>query len=107
LIHLENIDDNNVLFQATKAVNNYYFHLMSDSAHRSKDFWENFIEHFGAYKRFTNLLYTSAHTASSHNLNHRPCVDDLLNSLVPLSNYINKFIQDYYGNMYSKLRNFF
>lgn len=105
LIHLENIDDKNALFQATEAVNKYYFHLMSNPAHRSKDFWKNFVEHFGAYRRFTSLPYTSAHTASSHNLNHQPCVNDLLNSLVPLSNYINKFIQDNYGNMYSKLRN--
>jgi hypothetical protein len=105
LIHLENIDDQNALIQATDAVNKYYSHLMSDKAHKSKDFCKNSVEHFGAYRRFTSLPYTSANTASSHNLNHRPCVDNLLNSLVPLSNYVNKFIQDYYGNMYSKLRN--
>jgi hypothetical protein len=105
LIHLENIDDQNALIQATDAVNKYYSHLMSDKAHKSKDFCENSVEHFGAYRRFTSLPYTSANTASSHNLNHRPCVDNLLLSLVPLSNYVNKFIQDYYGNMYLKLRN--
>ncbi|RHZ77632.1 hypothetical protein Glove_174g3 [Diversispora epigaea] len=105
LIHLENIDDQNALIQATDAVNKYHSHLMSDKAHKSKDFCKNSVEHFGAYRRFTSLPYTSANTASSHNLNHRSCVDNLLNSLVPLSNYVNKFIQDYYGNMYLKLRN--
>ncbi|RHZ69315.1 hypothetical protein Glove_284g145 [Diversispora epigaea] len=105
LIHLENIDDKNALFQATEAVNKYYFHLMDDKAHRSKDFCKNRVEHFGAYRRFTSLPYTSANTASGHNLAHRPCVDNLLFSLVPLSTYVNKFIQDNYENMYLKLRN--
>ncbi|RHZ88547.1 hypothetical protein Glove_22g237 [Diversispora epigaea] len=72
---------------------------MSDKAHKSKDFCKNSVEHFGAYRRFTSLPYTSANTASSYNLNHRSCVDNLLNSLVPLSNYVNKFIQDYYRNI--------
>jgi len=105
LIHLEDIDDQNALIQATEAVNKYYSHLMSDKAHKSSDFCKNSVEHFGAYRRFTSLPYTSANTASSHNLNHRPCVDNLLNSLVPLSNHVNKFIKDYYGNMYLKLEN--
>jgi hypothetical protein len=105
LIHLENINDQDALFQATNAVNDYYSHLMIDKAHRSKDFCKNSVEHFGAYRRFTSLPYTSANTASSHNMKHRSCVNNLLRSLVPLSNYVNEFIQDYYGNMYSKLRN--
>ena len=94
LIHLENINDTNILFQATEAVNKYYFHLISNPAHRSKDFWKNFVEHFGAYRRFTSLLYTSTNITSAHNLVHHLCVDNLLFSLVPLSTYVNKFIQD-------------
>jgi len=105
LIHLENIDDKNALFQATEAVNKYYLHLMDDKAHRSSDFCTNRVEHFGAYRRFTGLPYTSANIASAHNLAHRPCVDNLIFSLVPLSTYVNKFIQDNYGNMYLKLKN--
>ncbi|RHZ53698.1 hypothetical protein Glove_438g29 [Diversispora epigaea] len=88
----KNIDDKNALFQATEAVNKYYFHLMDDKAHRSKDFCKNRVEHFDAYRRFTSFPYTSVNTASDHNLAHRPCVDNLL-----FNNY---------ENMYLKLRNF-
>ncbi|RHZ81121.1 hypothetical protein Glove_123g124 [Diversispora epigaea] len=106
LIHLEKVNDSDVLLKATKAVNEYYFHLVDENnaSHRSKKFCQNFIEHFGAYRLYTNLPYTSLHTASTHNTDHQICVDNLLYSLIPLSNYINKFVQDNYSNMYLKLR---
>ncbi|CAJ0837198.1 7555_t:CDS:2 [Entrophospora sp. SA101] len=51
-----------------------------------------------------NLLpYTSSDTASSHNAEHQECVDNLLCSLQPLSNSINNFLQDNYGELYKKL----
>ena len=106
LIHLGKVNDSNALLQATKAVNEYYFHLIDENnaSHRSKKFCENFIEHFGGYRLYTDLPYTSIHTASTHNTDHQICVDNLLRSLVPLSNFVNRFIQDNYGNMYLKLR---
>jgi Rps23 Pro-64 3,4-dihydroxylase Tpa1-like proline 4-hydroxylase len=112
LIHLENIDDQNALLQAITAVNEYYFHLIGkgdkdkeSQLHRSKDFWSKFIEHFGAFRRFKSFPYVTASTASSHSTAHQICVDNLLRNLVPLSKYVNKFIQDNYENMYSKLIN--
>jgi hypothetical protein len=87
-------------------VDKYYFHLIDENnaSHRSKKFCKNFIEHFGGYRLYTDLPYTSNHTASTHNTDHQICVDNLLRSLVPLSNFVNRFIQDNYGNMYLKLR---
>src|SRR5581483_336782 len=67
LIHLEQLNDNNAVTQATNAVNHYYFHTLKHPSHRSKEFWENFIEHFGAYTLYNVLLYTSSNIASSHN----------------------------------------
>jgi hypothetical protein len=106
LIHLEEVKDSDALLKATKAVNEYYFHLVDENnaSHRSEKFCENFIEHFGGYRLYTQLPYTSKHTASTHNTDHQTCVNNLLRSLVPLSNYINKFVQDNYGSMYAKLR---
>jgi hypothetical protein len=107
LIHLENIDDQNALLHATEAVNKYYFHLIKDEIHRSPDFCKNRVEHFGAFKLYKKLPYTSANMASSHYLAHQPCVNELILSLVPLSTYVNKFVQNNYGNMYLKLKNLF
>ncbi|RHZ49792.1 hypothetical protein Glove_511g13 [Diversispora epigaea] len=106
LIHLEKVNDSDALLKVTKAVNEYYFYLVDENnaSHRSEKFCQNFIEHFRAYRLYTNLPYTSLHTASTHNTDHQICVDNLLYSLVPLSNYINKFVQDNYSNMYLKLR---
>jgi hypothetical protein len=105
LIHLENIDDTNILLNATNAVNTYYYHMVKKEIHRSESFWQDLTEHFGAYRSYTGLPYTSSNTASSHNTAHQPCVDKLLLSLVPLSNFVNKFIQDNYNSMYLKLKN--
>ena len=55
LIHLEQLDDQGAVMQATNAVNRYYFHTLGHPSHRSDDFWTNF-EHFGAYTR-NNPLY--------------------------------------------------
>ncbi|RHZ46862.1 hypothetical protein Glove_606g131 [Diversispora epigaea] len=81
-IHLENVNNSNALLQVTKAVNEYYFHLVdkNNEIHR------------------TSIL--SALTMQ----NHQICVNNLLCNLVPLSNNINKFIQENYGNVYMKLK---
>ncbi|RHZ49680.1 hypothetical protein Glove_518g12 [Diversispora epigaea] len=105
LIHLENIDDTNILLHTTNAVNTYYYHIVNDEKHRSKLFWRNLTEHYGAYRLYTDLPYTSSNSASSHNTDHQSCVDELIRSLVPLSNFVNKFIQDNYNSMYLKLKN--
>nr|CAG8491191.1 2980_t:CDS:2 [Entrophospora candida] len=85
LIHLEKLDNQDAVMQATNAVNHYYFHTLNHPSHRSIDFWEKFIEHFGVYTRYNILPYTSGHTASTHNANHQECVDNLLHALEPLS----------------------
>ncbi|RHZ50285.1 hypothetical protein Glove_502g37 [Diversispora epigaea] len=105
LIHLENIDDTNILLHTTNAVNTYYYHMVNDEKHRSKSFWRDLTEHYGAYRLYTGLPYTSSDSASSHNTDHQSCVDELIRSLVPLSNFVNKFIQDNYNSMYLKLKN--
>ena len=42
--------------------------------------------------------------ASSHNIDHLKCMNNLINALKPLSNEINKFIEDNYNNLYLKLK---
>ncbi|RHZ86401.1 hypothetical protein Glove_51g30 [Diversispora epigaea] len=101
LIHLENIDNTNILLHTTNAVNTYYYHMVNDEKHRSESFWRDLTKHYGAYRLYTDLLYTSFNSASSHNTDHQSCVDELIRSLVPLSNFVNKFIQDNYNSMYS------
>jgi hypothetical protein len=104
LIHLGILDDGAVK-KATEAVNYYYFHTLSNPSHRSNNFWENFIEHFGTYARNNLLPFTSSNTASSHNDDHRRCVDTLLHDLYPLSISVNQFMREYYGGLYEKLEN--
>ncbi|CAG8663702.1 7124_t:CDS:2, partial [Paraglomus occultum] len=58
---------------------------------------------FGAFTLNNPFSYTSSNTASSHNSDHRKCVDKLLYDLYPLSNSINQFLKKYYGNPYEKL----
>ena len=70
LVHLENLNDPSAVMQATNAVNEYYFHTLKHPSHRSKEFWKNFVEHFGAYTLYNTLPYTSSNTASSHNIDH-------------------------------------
>jgi hypothetical protein len=76
---------------------------LADKSHGSKDFLNNFTEHFGAYARYNMLPYTSSNTASSHNILHRECVNNLLHNLQPLSNSVNKFVKEYYEHYYMKL----
>ena len=78
LAHLEKLDDYNAIIQATDAINSYYNHILADKSHGSKDFLNNFTEHFGAYARYNMLPYTSSNTASSHNILH---VNNLLHNL--------------------------
>ncbi|CAG8793193.1 18239_t:CDS:2, partial [Racocetra persica] len=103
LIHLEQLDDPDAVTTASNIVNWYYFHLLENPSHRSKEFWTNFIEHFGAYTRNNLLLFTSSNTASTHNINHHEYVSKLLRGLRKLSESINRFLQKYYVDLYTKL----
>ena len=103
LVHLEQLENQTAVMKATDAINSYYLHTLEHPSHRSKGFWENFIEHFGAYTLYNTLPYTSSDTASLHNTDHQVCVDSLLRDLSPLSNCINNFIQENYGDLYEKL----
>jgi hypothetical protein len=103
LIHLENLDDQTAVTKATDAVNHYYFDTLKYPSHQSNDFRKNLVEHFGAYTLNNMLPYTSSNTASSHNVDHRVCVNNLLHNLSPLSNSINRFIQENYKSLYEKL----
>ncbi len=103
LVHLDVLNDNNAVIEATKAVNNYYFHLIKEASHRSKSFWSNLTERFGAFRSYTTLPYTSSDTASSHNIAHQECVNNLLYELQPLSNSVNRFVKQCYEHYYTKL----
>jgi hypothetical protein len=103
LVHLGELDDNNAVNIATEAVNSYYFHMIKEESHRSKNFWENLAEYFGVFIANSELPYTSSSTASSHNINHQKCVDNLLYALQPISNSVNKFVNKYYEHYYTKL----
>ncbi|RHZ72728.1 hypothetical protein Glove_239g14 [Diversispora epigaea] len=105
LIHFDQLDSTAItaITQATEGINNYYFHTLKNPSHRSKEFWKNFIEHFGVYTRNNLLPFTSSNTASMHNCEHQECVNNLLSSLNPLSICINKFVQEHYKGLYEKL----
>ncbi|CAG8806989.1 19875_t:CDS:2, partial [Racocetra persica] len=103
LVHLEQLDDYNAVILATNAVNNYYFHMLKHLLYRSDEFWTNFIEHFGAYTRNNLLPFTSSNTASTHNVDHHECINKLLQGLKVLSDCVNWFLRDYYGDLYTKL----
>ncbi|RHZ85494.1 hypothetical protein Glove_65g42 [Diversispora epigaea] len=101
LIHFDQLDSTTItaITQATEGINNYYFHTLKNPSHRSKEFWKNFIEHFGIYTRNNLLPFTSSNTASMHNCEHQECVNNLLSSLNPLSICINKFVQKHYKGL--------
>ncbi|RHZ79694.1 hypothetical protein Glove_142g12 [Diversispora epigaea] len=105
LIHFDQLDSTAItaITQATEGINNYYFHTLKNPSHRSKEFWKNFIKHFGVYTRNNLLPFTSSNTASMHNCEHQECVNNLLSSLNPLSICINKFVQEHYKGLYEKL----
>ena len=77
--------------------------MLSHPVHRSKSFWKDLTEHFGAYVDYIMLPYTSSDTASSHNEEHRECINNLLYALQPLSNSVNKFVNEYYKHYFMKL----
>ncbi|KAF0434161.1 calnexin independence factor cif1 [Gigaspora margarita] len=76
---------------------------LENPSHQSKGFWTNFIEHFGAYTRNNLLLFTSSNTVSMHNINHHECISKLFRGLRKLSESINRFLQEYYVDLYMKL----
>jgi len=105
LVHFDNLNNDNAFIKATNAITKYYFHTLNNPSHRSKGFWENFVEHFGAFVKNNLLPYTSSDMASTHNIEHLPCVHELIHALEPLSDSINQFINNNYFNMYEKLSN--
>lgn len=103
LVHLGDLNDYNAVNEATKAINSYYLHMLEHPIHRSKSFWKNLTERFGAFIKYTTLPYTSSDMASSHNIAHEDCVNNLLYALRPLTNCINRFINEHYEHYYTKL----
>ncbi|CAG8821584.1 19431_t:CDS:2, partial [Racocetra persica] len=63
LIHLEQLNDPDAVTTVSNIVNWYYFYLLENPSHQSKEFWTNFIKHFGAYARNNLLPFTSSNTA--------------------------------------------
>jgi hypothetical protein len=103
LVHLGELDDYNTVSKATEAVNSYYFHMIENPIHRSKSFWKNLTERFGSLISYTALPYASSDIASSHNIAHEDCVNNLLYALQPISNSVNRFVNRYYEHYYQKL----
>ncbi|RHZ58158.1 hypothetical protein Glove_375g40 [Diversispora epigaea] len=64
---------------------------------------ENIDNQAVKYTRNNLLPFTSSNTASTHNSEHEKCVNNLLCELIPLSDCINKFVQVYYPDLYTKL----
>ncbi|CAG8727310.1 1800_t:CDS:2, partial [Funneliformis mosseae] len=106
LIHLDSINNNNAILQATKAVNDYYFHTLDNPSHRSDSFWNDMVEHFEAYRTYNQFSYINTEMSSNHNQNHLKCINKLIIVLEPLSNCINQFVKENYNNLYIKLSNF-
>ena len=103
LVHLCELDDYNAVIKATEAINSYYFHMIENPTHRSKSFWKNLAERFGSLISYTTLPYTSSDIASSHNIAHEDCVNNLLYALQPISNSVNRLYNKYYEHCYTKL----
>jgi hypothetical protein len=103
LIHLEQLNDDDAVVKAKETIDNYYFHTLNNPTHRSQIFWSNFIEHFGAFRSYSQLPYTSSNLASSHNIDHLECVNKLINAIQPLTNCINQFIKNNYEDLYKEL----
>lgn len=103
IVHLDRLDDPTAVIRATNVINSYYFHTLKCPSHRSKSFWSNFIEHFGAFTLNNLFPYTSSNSASSHNIDHLKCVNELIHGLEQLSNSINQFVGNYYESLYEKL----
>lgn len=103
LIHLEFLDNLDAVVKATQAINLYYFYTLEYPSHRSESFWKNFIEHFGVFALNNLLPYTSSNSASSHNIEHLECVNNLIQGLEQLSNSVNRFLQKYYESLYKNL----
>ena len=76
---------------------------MENPIYRNRSFWNNFAEHFGTFKKYTLLPYTSSDMASLHNIDHLDCVNKLILALKPLSDSVNQFVKDNYKNLYMKL----
>src|SRR5437868_11211816 len=58
----------------------------------------------GPYVDYSMLPYTSSDTANSHNIEeHQECINNLLYALQPLSNSVNKFVNEYYEHYFMKL----
>ena len=51
-------------------------------SHQSDSFWKNLTEHFGVFIQYSVLPYT----ASTHNTDHLPYVNNLIYAFQPLSN---------------------
>lgn len=91
LVHLEKLDNQDTITQAAVAINDYYFHTLDNTSHQNNEFWERFVENFGAFARNNTLPYTSSNIASTHNTNHQKCVNKLILAFKLLSDSINQF----------------
>jgi hypothetical protein len=105
LVHLDNLNNDDVIIEATKAIDHYYFHTIKNPSHRSEGFWKNLVEHFGTYVSNSLLPFTSSDMASTHNIAHLECVHKLIYGIKPLSDSINQFVQNNYNSLYIKLTN--
>ena len=103
LVHLGELYDDKAVSIATKAINDYYLHMLQKESHRSESFWKNLAERFGALTTYNTLPYTTSDTASAHNIEHQDCVNKLLYALQPISQCVNKFVERYYEHYYAKL----
>ncbi|RHZ86400.1 hypothetical protein Glove_51g37 [Diversispora epigaea] len=91
----------------TEAINQYYFHLIDKKIHHIKAIiFGKILLNIKTLIEFGRNFHIQVLILLALAVQIIKCVNNLLHSLVPLSNYINKFIQDNYRNMYSKLKQF-
>ncbi|GBC53468.2 hypothetical protein GLOIN_2v1721053 [Rhizophagus irregularis DAOM 181602=DAOM 197198] len=69
----------------------------------SRDLSTSDIVRYMKNECYGDLPYTTSDTASSHNIDHQNCVNDLLFALQPISNSVNRFVNKYYEHYYTKL----
>lgn len=65
---------------------------------------KNKSEHFGCFADSNLLPYITANTVSSHNNNHKECVQKLIKELRPLSDQVNNYIENTYPTLYNKMK---
>jgi len=104
LVDFFNLANPSSIETTQRAVNEYYNHNLNEPAHQSNNFKKYKSENFGCFASNNLLPYVTADTNSSHNNDHKKCVQKLIEELRPLSDQVNNYIENTYPTLYNKMK---